>query len=224
MNIPKNITLVAAVKYADFEQIKKILTEGSKKFPGLTIENLGWNTVQHFLKTAPLLEKHALLKHCKNHFIGHLQTKKVAQLLQHNIELIHSVDSEKLLQKINAVAVAKNKIQKILLQINTDPKKKSGFTFAEIENKIEEWQKLPHIKIEGLMTIPPPTKNPDDNRKIFKQIKQFAGKIGLHELSMGMSDDYQIAIEEGATIVRLGRLLFKGTSKIEDSRVKNENN
>lgn len=209
MKIPENITLVAAVKYADFGQIKKILSQGNKKFPDIKIKNLGWSTVQHFLKTAPLLEKHALLKRCRNDFIGHLQTNKVTQLLQHEIKLIHSVDSEKLLQKINAVAAAKNKIQKILLQINTDPEKKSGFTFAEIENKIEQWKKIHNIKIEGFMTIPPPAKNPEENRKIFKKMKQFADTFNLHKLSMGMSDDYQIAIEEGATIVRLGRILFK---------------
>lgn len=206
--------IIAAVKYANPEQIKKIVEEGSENFPGIKINNLGWSTVQHFLKTIPILHKNNQ-KNIRHHFIGHLQTNKISQLLQYDIELIHSVDNEKLLHKINIAAAGKNKIQKILVQIKSDSTKKFGFTFVEVEKKISQWKKLPHIKIEGFMTIPAPADNAEKNRAIFHQIKKLAGKLNLKELSMGMSDDYEIAIKEGATMVRLGKILFKTRQKKE---------
>lgn len=196
--LPPNILCVAAVKYAELEQILKIIEQGYM--------HLGWSTVQQFLKLAPLLPKN-----CRHHFIGHLQTNKVAQLLQHDMELIHSIDSEKILRKINENAETKNKIQKILLQIKTDPTKKHGFAFDEVEKNLESWKKFTNIEIIGLMTILP-DQDAEKNRQIFQKMKKFSQKLKLPQLSMGMSDDYKIAIEEGATIVRLGRILFHSPS------------
>ncbi|MEK7545392.1 MAG: YggS family pyridoxal phosphate-dependent enzyme [Patescibacteria group bacterium] len=197
ITIPPHVQCIAAVKYADHDSIEKIIAEG--------FANLGWSTVQHFLKTIPLFKQQGL----EHHFIGHLQSNKVEELLSHEIALIHSVDSEKLLFKINTTAEQKNKVQKILLQVKTDPEKEFGFSPEEIQKKLSEWKKLSGVGILGLMTIPPAVKNPEENREMFRTMKKLADSLRLAELSMGMSDDYEIAIEEGATMIRLGRILFE---------------
>lgn len=202
LEIPKNVLCVAAVKYASVEQIESIIKEG--------FTTLGWSTVQQFQKIAPLLPAA-----CKHHFIGHLQKNKVKQLLASKIELIESVDSLELLKCIDRVASEKNKKQHVFLQVRTDATKEHGFSFEEIDQYFSEMLELKSIGVDGLMTIPPATNNPETNQNIFRKMKEEASRLSekyhhpLLLLSMGMSDDYQIAIEEGATIVRLGRILFE---------------
>ncbi len=201
LNIAKNVTLVAAVKGHSAKKIKIIIENG--------IRNLGWSTVQQFRELYPELKDSKNIRH---HFIGHLQRNKVHLLLSHPIELIHSVDSLNLVRKINEAAREMNKTQKILLQINADENKEHGLSMDEIREILEKRKDFPNIEFEGLMVIP--SKN-GNSRYIYKGLRMQRDKLEkqfgtpLSRLSMGMSDDYQIAIEEGATLIRLGRILFQ---------------
>lgn len=198
--IPKNVVCVAAVKHAKNKQIEAAIKDG--------IRYLGWSTVQHLRSLHVELAKH---KHLHHHFIGHLQRNKVRQLLTHPIELIHSGDSKDLVVKINAVAQELSKKQPILLQIKSDQEKEYGLDLDEAREILTMQKNLSNISIEGLMTIPSPKSNP---RTVYKGLRMQRDKlekefdVTLSVLSMGMSDDYKIAIEEGATIVRLGKILF----------------
>lgn len=192
---------MVAVKYAKSKQIEAVIKEGFRR--------LGWSTVQHLTETLPKLTDQKYLKH---DFIGHLQRNKVRPLLIYPIELIHSVDSRSLIEKINTVASELGKKQRVLLQINTDPEKKHGMSIDESREILEMRKNLKNVSIEGFMTIPSPRSNP---RHIYKGLRMQRDKLEkefhttLSTLSMGMSDDYQTAIEEGATMVRLGRILFQ---------------
>lgn len=186
--IPEGVTLVAAVKYSTDEQIKELLRNN--------ILNLGFNTAQHLTKVNEFNKK------ITYHFIGHLQRNKVKDIIP-SCKLIHSVDSIKLANKISYEAKKIGKIQDILLQIKTDKNKEHGF--VDIIKAYKEISQLSNISIKGLMTMPPPNINP---RQIYKEMKLLKNQLNLKELSIGMSNDYQIAIQEGATIIRIGRSLF----------------
>ncbi len=143
------------------------------------------------------------------HFIGHLQTNKVKYTVGF-FEYIHSVDSLKLAQAINLEAEKKGIIQKILLQINNaNEPQKFGIPKEQIENLIEEVSKLKSVKLEGLMNIAPLTDDTSELKRLFSEMFKLKEKYNLKELSMGMSHDYKIAVENGATMIRLGRILFE---------------
>ncbi|MCX6733984.1 MAG: YggS family pyridoxal phosphate-dependent enzyme [Candidatus Peregrinibacteria bacterium] len=201
LNIAKNVTLVAAVKGHSVKKIKILLENG--------VRNLGWSTVQHLRDSYPDLKD---INNIRHHFIGHLQRNKVHLLLSYPIELIHSVDSLGLAKKINDVAAEMKKTQKVLLQINADENKEHGLSMDEVREILEKRKEFPNLEFEGLMVIP--SKN-GNCRYIYKGLRMQRDKLEkefknpLSRLSMGMSDDYLIAIEEGATMVRLGRILFQ---------------
>ncbi|MBI2522857.1 YggS family pyridoxal phosphate-dependent enzyme [Candidatus Woesearchaeota archaeon] len=202
-NIPVYVTLVAAVKYASNEQILELVKSG--------VKDLGFNTHQQLKKTRQLLTSDARI-----HFIGHLQSNKVRKVLQENIFLIQSVDSYSLAERINNAANELGIKQNILLQVKTDESKKHGFSALEIEEiSLKINNNLKNIKVKGLMTIPPLSFNPEDSRKYFSLVQNLSDNISkkinkkLEYLSMGMSDDYKIAIEEGSNMVRIGRAIFE---------------
>ncbi len=207
LHIPSGVLCVAAVKYATPEQIEYLIRD--------RFTTLGWSTVQQFKK----LHK-TLPSNCHHHFIGHLQLNKVNQLIRSDINLIHSVDSADLIDKIDNAANSESKIQHILLQVKTDATKEHGFSYEEID-ELFPWilAKRAAAVVEGFMTIPPLVQDPEENRSVYKRMREFRDamekkyKVSLPYLSMGMSDDYEIAIEEGATIVRLGRILFEQMKK-----------
>src|SRR3989338_1527222 len=150
------------------------------------------------------------------HFIGHLQSNKVKKLLQERAFLIQSVDSYKLAEKIDKAAGELGIKQDILLQVKTDENKKHGFSALETENIVLKINNsLKNINIKGLMTIPPLSENPNNSRRYFSSVKNLFDNISkkmdkkLEYLSMGMSDDYKVAIEEGSNMVRIGRALFR---------------
>lgn len=173
------------------------------------LKNFGENKAQE------LKEKAAELNSDINwHFIGHLQRNKVKDVVNY-AEIIHSVDTFKLADEINKRAFMVNKKQKILLEVNTGGEEsKFGLnTFEEILELAEHCNKLPNIKLEGLMTMAPYTNNKDTIRSCFKLLRQNLDKLNsightLTELSMGMTNDYEIAIAEGATILRVGTAIF----------------
>jgi PLP dependent protein len=154
-------------------------------------------------------------KNSRWHFLGHLQTNKVKKVVG-KYDFIHSVDSPKLAKAISECASSQNLVQKVLIQVNiAKEKSKFGFSPEEIEENFSEISLLDSINIVGLMTIAPFTRNPEEQRAVFSGLRELRDKLRekfdtpLNELSMGMSNDYKIAVEEGATMVRIGQLLFR---------------
>lgn len=148
------------------------------------------------------------------HFIGHLQTNKVKYAVK-VAEFIHSVDSEKVLNEINKRADAENKIQKILFEVNTsDETNKFGLkNFDSLKKLVEASKELQYVDAIGLMTMAPYTDDKDLIRNCFSQLSRWKKKLSndgynLSELSMGMTNDFDIAIEEGSTMVRIGTAIF----------------
>jgi len=193
--------ILAATKGRTPKQINKVIEGG--------IKVIGESQVQEMKKKLTLLPKDLRID-----FIGHLQTNKVEDVVKHCF-LIHSVDSLHLVQEINKQAKKIGKIQNILLEINVSGEKtKYGFKKEEIINLFPQLLELKNLKIIGLMTITPNYDYPEKSRLIFQELRLIKNqlenkyKVNLPELSMGMSNDHKIAIEEGATIIRLGRIIF----------------
>lgn len=198
----EDITLLAATKTVDVDVINHAIKSG--------VEFIGENRVQEFLS------KYNDYAPSHKHFIGHLQSNKVKDIID-KVELIHSVDSYKLATEISKQAVKKGLSIDILLEINIgNEQSKSGFSYDETCDAVEKIAQLDGIKIKGLMAIPPICENSDQNRVYFSKMKKLFIDIGhkkidnssMDILSMGMSDDYEAAIEEGANMIRLGTALF----------------
>lgn len=199
---PEDIILLAATKTVDIELINYAINAG--------VEFIGENRVQEFLS------KYNSYAPSHKHFIGHLQSNKVKDIID-KVELIHSVHSYKLAEEISKQALKRNITTSILLEINIgEEQSKSGFLYDEVPTAVEKISRLEGIKIKGLMAIPPICENPEQNRPYFAKMKKLFIDIGnkkidnssMDILSMGMSDDYEVAISEGANMVRLGTALF----------------
>lgn len=199
----KDIKLLAVAKNHPPKKIIRALKAGQKTF--------GENRVQE------LLDKHELFydQDIKWHFIGHLQKNKVKYLMKiKQLEMIESIDSIEIAKELNEEAIKNNRLIKVLLQVNiAKDSNKFGFTKENIGDVIKSINKLDNLDIKGLMTITPYETNPEDVRKYYKDMKKLFDKLNeqgykLEELSMGMSNDYHIAIQEGATIVRVGTAIF----------------
>ena len=198
----EDITLLAATKTVDADVINHAIKSG--------IDYIGENRVQEFLS------KYDAYAPVHKHFIGHLQTNKVKDIID-KVELIHSVDSYKLAAEISKQAVKRGIVMDVLLEINIgDEQSKSGFTYDEALEAVQKAASLDGIRVKGLMAIPPVCEKAEQNREYFAKMKKLfidieAKKIdnsSMDILSMGMSDDYEVAIEEGANMVRLGTALF----------------
>ena len=197
-----DIILLAATKTVDTDTINYAVSKG--------VSYVGENKVQE------LLSKEKDYAPCHRHFIGHLQTNKVKDIID-KVEMIQSVDSLKLAKEISKQAVKNNLEMEILLEVNIgDEESKWGFRPEDTENAVREIAKLPNLKIKGLMAIPPICENSEENRPYFQKMKKLFVDIGdknidnssMDILSMGMSDDFDIAVEEGANLVRVGTALF----------------
>ena len=204
--VPYTPTIVAVTKYFDESQILKYYELGFRDF--------GENRVKDAVEKMKKLPEE-VLQNSKFHLIGHLQTNKV-KLAVGNFDLIHSVDSLKLAQAISVEAKAKGITQKILLQINNaNEEQKSGFSPSEIKEQFMDILKLDNIKVCGVMNMAPINSSKENLHKLFGNIKQIYDElqsefgVELNQISMGMSNDFKIALEEGATIIRLGRILFE---------------
>jgi len=150
------------------------------------------------------------------HFIGRMQSRKIKDIVG-KFTLIHSVESVEQAHTIHAIAEKLGIQQSILLEVNVGGEAtKGGFACNDIREAIDQIDRLPHVAIQGLMTLPPFSNHPDDARPYFAELRQLRDSLaqrnlthgGVKELSMGMSHDYQVAIEEGATIVRVGTAIF----------------
>jgi len=201
---PKEILLCAATKMNDADAVRQAIAAG--------IDLCGENRVQEL--TAKLKEN--AYEGAPVHFIGHLQTNKVKQVVG-KVDVIQSVDSLRLLKAINAEAAKQCIIQNILLEVNVGGEEsKSGFAPDEVLPLLEQISEFPHIFIRGLMTIPPISQNSGDNRKCFQKMLQLSVDITAKKydnvlvncISMGMSDDFEDAVACGSTMVRVGTAIF----------------
>lgn len=197
-----DILLLAVSKTVDVPRIKEAVALG--------IVELGENKPQEINR------KYFEVENVKWHQIGHLQTNKVKYIID-KVCLIHSVDSVKLAEEISKRAKAKNIVMEILVEVNiAGEEAKHGVPLSEAEGLALEISKLDNIKVKGFMTVAPFVDNPEDNREYFSQMKKLFvdikdknyNNIDMKYLSMGMTNDYEVAIEEGANIVRIGTGLF----------------
>jgi pyridoxal phosphate enzyme (YggS family) len=192
---PDEVTLVAVTKTVDAAAIEAAFNAGVRDF--------GESRVQ---EAKPKIEQlHKLKPGIAWHMVGHLQTNK-AKTAADIFDIIHSVDSFKLAGTLNDCSQKK---LPILIQVNVSAEAtKGGFTLSEVNEAVRQIGRLPNLEIQGLMTIAPWVDNAEEVRPIFRQMRQMRDALGLKHLSMGMSDDFEVAIEEGATLVRIGRAIF----------------
>ena len=199
----EDVTLIAVSKTKPVPMLQEIYDENIRDF--------GENKVQELCDK---IEK--MPKDIKWHMIGHLQRNKVKYLIG-KVVLIHSVDSLRLAEQIEHEAAKADIVMPVLIEVNVaEEESKFGTTSEAAMQLVEAVSKMPHIKIRGLMTIAPFTDNPEDNRIYFRKLKQLSvdikskniDNVDMDELSMGMTGDYEVAIEEGATMVRVGTGIF----------------
>ena len=201
---PKEILLCAATKMNDAEAVREAIRAG--------VDCCGENRVQEL--TAKLSQN--AYEGVPVHFIGHLQTNKVKQVVG-KVDLIQSVDSLRLLQAINAEAAKQGIVQNILLEVNIGAEEsKSGFAADDILPLLDKIGEYPNVCVNGLMAIPPISQKNGDNRKFFQKmcnisvdiIRKKYDNVRVDCMSMGMSDDYQDAIACGSTMIRVGTAIF----------------
>jgi len=200
---PEEIKLIAVTKTIDAERINIALKTD--------IESIGENKVQE------ILEKYDKIEYdCEWHLIGHLQTNKVKYIID-KVDLIHSLDSLRLAKEINKRAKRINRNMDVLVQLNiAEEDTKFGLAHNELDDFIKEVAKLENIKVQGLMTIVPYVLDPEEVRPYFRQMKEIFDSlknspfenIKMNYLSMGMTNDYMVAIEEGSNMVRIGTGIF----------------
>lgn len=197
-----DITLIAVTKTKPVPLLKEAQNAGEINF--------GENRPQEIVKKFPEFEN------IKWHLIGQLQKNKVKHIID-KVELIHSVDSISLAIEIDKRAKQINKVQDILIQVNiTGEESKSGVYPEDTEELIREISLLENIRVKGLMTISKKEFSFDENKKVFKSLRELSKKIdalnieniSMQELSMGMTHDFEAAIEEGATMIRVGTAIF----------------
>ena len=197
------VTLIAVSKTKPVEMLEEVYDTG--------IRNFGENKVQEMCEKMDVLPKDI-----KWHMIGHLQRNKV-KYIAGRTELIHSVDTYRLAEEINIQAKKKNVIIPILVEVNiAGEESKFGTSAEDAMLLVEDISKLENVRIKGLMTIAPYVEDAEENRPYFRKIKQLAvdiankniDNVSMEILSMGMTGDYMVAIEEGSTMVRVGTGIF----------------
>jgi len=197
------VTLIAVSKTKPVEMLEEIYAENIRHF--------GENKVQELCEKMDKLPQDIHW-----HMIGHLQRNKVKYIVG-RVALIHSVDTYRLAEEINIQAKKKNIIVPILVEVNiAGEESKFGTTAEDAMLLVEDISRLENVRIKGLMTIAPYVENPEDNRLYFRKIKQLSvditnkniHNVSMEILSMGMTGDYEVAIEEGATMVRVGTGIF----------------
>ncbi|MFC1659752.1 YggS family pyridoxal phosphate-dependent enzyme [Pseudomonadota bacterium] len=216
-NIKNRIDKACSKTSRDPKEVKIIAV--SKCFPtsdilianSLSLNDFGENRVQEMIEKFNEIGTKVIW-----HQIGHLQTNKVRQIID-KVHLIHSVSSDNLLTVINKEAGKISRVANILLQVNTSGEiSKFGIKEKDIDYFLSKIERMKNIKLKGLMTIAPHYKNPEDTRTVFRDLKKLFDSIKCYkiknvemtELSMGMSNDYDIAIQEGSTMIRVGTSLF----------------
>lgn len=204
---PEKVKIIAVSKYLTAENMIPYLESG--------ITVLGENRVQMIQEKIEKLKNYSFFKNLEWHFIGNLQKNKVKYIID-KVKMIHSVNKLSLAQEIDKRAKYTKTVMPVLIEINlTGEESKEGYALGEIEKDILDLLQLKHISIQGLMTMAPFTEDLNKQREVFSKLrylqeewneKYFQGS--LQELSMGMTNDYTVALQEGATMIRLGRKIF----------------
>ena len=199
----EEVTLITVSKTKPISMIEQLYEVGIRKF--------GENKVQD------LIDKYeAMQKNIEWHMIGHLQRNKVKYIVD-KVAMIHSVDSLRLAEEISKEAVKKQLTVSILIEVNVAGEQtKFGYAIDETEEAVRLFSKLPGLRVKGLMTSAPYVVDPEENRKYFRSLRQLCVDINsknidnvfMDSLSMGMTNDYIVAVEEGATLVRVGTAIF----------------
>ena len=197
------VTLICVTKTMPVTDLQEAYDEGQRNF--------GENRVQEITEKYPLLPDDI-----RWHMIGHLQRNKVKYLMD-RVVMIHSVDSASLARTISKEAVKAGRTMDILLEVNAaGEESKFGLSYEEVLPLVREIAPLPGLHICGLMTVAPYTDDPETNREFFKKLRdlsvdidrQSIDNVSMHTLSMGMTGDFEVAIEEGATHIRVGTAIF----------------
>lgn len=199
---PAEVELVAVSKTHPAESVREALEAGQTIF--------GENRVQELVSKAPLLPSTA-----RWHLIGHLQKNKIRKVLP-VVDLIHGVDSLELAREIDRIAAELGLFPRILAEVNVSGEQsKFGFTPDKIREDMAELLALPRVQLEGLMTIAPFVEDPEEVRPYFRSLRALRDEFAtpLPVLSMGMSGDFEVAIEEGSTMVRVGTAIFGSRPK-----------
>ena len=199
----EDVLLLAVSKTKPVEVIREAVACG--------LTSLGENKVQE------IMEKYEPMGDGVHwHLIGHLQTNKVKYIID-KVDMIHSVESLRLAEEINKRAAAKSLVMDVLVEVNmAEEESKFGIQPERVEEFLHQIALLPHIRVRGLMTVAPFVENPEENRVYFRKMRELLvdmnqkkiDNINMDVLSMGMTSDYEVAIEEGATIVRVGTGIF----------------
>ncbi len=201
---PEDVLLVGVSKTFGVETIRPVVNSG--------LFDIGENYVQELLEKRSQLQDERI----RWHFIGHLQTNKVKYIIDF-IHLIHSVDNERVAEEIQKRAENTGRIVDVLVEVHTtDEATKYGVPVAGTLDLVKRIAILNHVKVTGLMTMGPFSDDPNDSRPSFRLLKELRDRINgegienvtIRHLSMGMSHDYEVAVEEGATIVRIGTAIF----------------
>jgi pyridoxal phosphate enzyme (YggS family) len=202
---PDGVKLIAVTKTVEIEKIKEAVAIGLRIF--------GENRVQEAQKKVPGVKSQFSDSGIEWHLIGHLQKNK-AKYAVRLFDLIHTVDSVELAEEINRQAEKIDKIQRVLVQVKLSGEvTKQGISEEDLVPLLKKVNGMNNLELKGLMTIPPFFEDPEKTRPYFRRLRELSGnaeKAGceLTELSMGMSNDFEVAIEEGATMVRIGTALF----------------
>lgn len=209
-SLPPHVELLAACKGRTGLEIKEAINAG--------INIIGHNYIKEREETLRLLLRHKALadrNDIKCHFIGHLQKNKVKKAIK-LFDLIETVDSFSLAELIDKEAKKEKRIMPVFIEINSaEEKQKFGILPYETKSLIDKIKTLEYVKVTGIMTMGPLLENVEDIRPYFKDTKKLFDEVKVNNpeikyLSMGMSDSYKIAIEEGANLVRIGRMIFNG--------------
>ncbi len=199
----EDITLIAVTKTQGVEKIQHALQAG--------MLDLGENKVQELCDKYPLVDTE-----CRWHLIGHLQTNKVKFIID-KVHMIHSLDRLDLADEIQKRAAKAGRTMDVLVQVNVAGEEtKFGIAPEEARSFVKQLAVYPNLRVRGLMTVAPHVQNPEETRPVFRQLKKIfidirqenIDNINMDYLSMGMSNDYEIAIEEGANMVRIGTAIF----------------
>ena len=207
---PDSVRLITVSKQISVDRIEEARAAGALVF--------GENKIQEAIPKIEQMGAEGIFWH----FIGHLQKNKI-KFLDERFDLIHSVDSFDLAEKIAKHYHSENRVQRILLQVNVSGEAaKFGMEPKELEKQMAEFFQLQGIQVEGLMTIPPFDSDPENSRRHFSRLRELREQyekqngLPLNQLSMGMSNDFEVAVEEGATLVRVGTAIFGPRPKLDD--------
>ena len=196
---PQSVQLIGASKTVEAARLQAYFEAG--------LDNFGENYIQEGVAKVEWFDEHNLKAHW--HFIGALQSNKAREAVAH-FELIHSLDRMSLARELDKEARKIGKVQRVLIQVNVgDEKSKGGIDTERLEELYKKVVKMDNLVVEGLMSLPPYEEDAEKMRLYHRQLRELSAELGIGpELSMGMSGDFEVAIEEGATKIRVGTALF----------------